>query len=187
MHGGQTGRVGDYVTLALQKRPRGLDPESIEYLVSHYGSAYEDVLQYLPVASQGHPHDGDEDTLWRAEVVHAIRNEMAQKLNDAIYRRTPFGVTGVPTIEKLEGYASVMAEELGGDDLEQEFARLEGGDIDIEKRLSALKEEMGLLTAGDEAGDSNEVVEAEIVEVEAEGEEEVEAEAEAKAKEEGAG
>ena len=83
--------------------------------------------------------------------------------------------------------AAEVDEELGGDDLEQEFARLEGGDIDIEKRLSALKEEMGLLTAGDEAGDSNEVVEAEIVEVEAEGEEEVEAEAEAKAKEEGAG
>ena len=76
--------------------------------------------------------------------------------------------------------AAEVDEELGGDSLEQEFARLEGGDIDIDRRLSSLKEEMGLLPAGDGEMTTDEVVEAEIVEAEAEAEAEVEVEAEAK-------
>jgi phage shock protein A len=60
--------------------------------------------------------------------------------------------------------AAEVDEELGGDDLERQFKRLEGGDIDVERRLAALKEEMGLLPAGDpEAGAGGEVREAEII------------------------
>jgi len=60
--------------------------------------------------------------------------------------------------------AAEVDEELGGDDLERQFKRLEGGDIDVERRLSALKEEMGLLPAGDQEADAGgEVREAEII------------------------
>jgi phage shock protein A len=63
--------------------------------------------------------------------------------------------------------AAEVDEELGGDDLERQFKRLEGGDIDVERRLSALKEEMGLLPAGDtEEQAPDEVREAEIIEEE---------------------
>lgn len=72
--------------------------------------------------------------------------------------------------------AAEVDEELGGDALEHEFARLEGGDIDVERQLMVLKEEMGLLPAAAEAAAEGEVVEADIMEVEAE----VEAEAEEK-------
>jgi phage shock protein A len=79
--------------------------------------------------------------------------------------------------------AAEVDEELGGDDLERQFKRLEGGDIDVERRLAALKEEMGLLPAGEEdAPAPDEVRDAEIIredEEEKEGEAEEEAEAEA--------
>lgn len=64
--------------------------------------------------------------------------------------------------------AAEVDEELTGDDLERQFKRLEGGDLDIERKLTALKEEMGLLPAPGEASEGGEVREAEIIE-EAEG------------------
>ncbi len=62
--------------------------------------------------------------------------------------------------------AAEVDEELGGDDLEQQFKRLEGGDLDVERRLEALKEELGLLGPGEgegESGSGGEVREAEII------------------------
>ncbi len=61
--------------------------------------------------------------------------------------------------------AAEVDEELAGDDLERQFKRLEGGDIDIERQLAALKQEMGLLpAAAEEASGPGEVREAEIIE-----------------------
>jgi phage shock protein A len=70
--------------------------------------------------------------------------------------------------------AAEVDEELGGDDLERQFKRLEGGDIDVERQLEALKEEMGLLPAAaeEEVHSEGEVREAEIIEEEPEPEEE---------------
>jgi len=64
--------------------------------------------------------------------------------------------------------AAEVDEELGGDDLENQFKRLEGGDIDVERRLEAMKEEMGLLPAAEEAEEHapDVVHEAEIIEEE---------------------
>ena len=70
--------------------------------------------------------------------------------------------------------ASQVDEELTGDSLEQKFSQLEGGgDGDVEQRLLALKEEMGLLSDGDatpkalnSGSESGEVRDAEIIEEE---------------------
>jgi phage shock protein A len=78
--------------------------------------------------------------------------------------------------------AAEVSEEIGGDDLERQFKRLEGGDIDVERRLEALKEEMGLLPAGEaETAAPDEVREAEIISEEEASEEEAEASEEEKA------
>ena len=73
--------------------------------------------------------------------------------------------------------AAEVDEELGGDDLENQFKRLEGGDLDVERQLAALKKEMGLLPAGDASEEDvtgGEVIDAEIIEAEIVEEEEVE-------------
>lgn len=45
----------------------------------------------------------------------AIRDEMAQTLSDAIYRRTGLGATAVPPEEALQAYAETMADALNWD------------------------------------------------------------------------
>ncbi|HKK07941.1 MAG TPA: PspA/IM30 family protein, partial [Gemmatimonadota bacterium] len=81
--------------------------------------------------------------------------------------------------EEIEGQerraiaAAEVDEELSGDQLEQQFASLEGGgDRDVESRLAALKQEMGLLPGGEDSapralgsGEGN-VKDAEIIEEE---------------------
>jgi glycerol-3-phosphate dehydrogenase len=49
----------------------------------------------------------------RADIVHAIRSEMAIHLTDALLRRTGAGAGGHPGLEAVQSAAAVMAEELG--------------------------------------------------------------------------
>ena len=120
----------------------------------------------------------------RAQAQQRIHETMA-----GLADRSAFEAFGrmAERIEETEMQALAAAEvdeELTGDTLEQEFARLEGGDLDVERQLEALKEEMGLLPAGDENA-HDEVVDAEIVEMESEdsGEEGEESEAEGREEE----
>ena len=49
----------------------------------------------------------------KAEVVHAVRREMAQRLDDVVLRRTELGTAGHPGDRPLKQCAEVMAGELG--------------------------------------------------------------------------
>ena len=51
----------------------------------------------------------------KAEVVHAVREEMAEKIGDVVFRRTDIGTGGHPGEEALRECARVMASELGWD------------------------------------------------------------------------
>ena len=48
-----------------------------------------------------------------AEVIHAVREEMAHKLADCVFRRTDLGTAGHPGEDALERCARLMGEELG--------------------------------------------------------------------------
>jgi glycerol-3-phosphate dehydrogenase len=54
--------------------------------------------------------------LLKAEVIHAVREEMALTLCDVILRRTDSGTTGCPSRHDLQAIARVMAGELGWDE-----------------------------------------------------------------------
>ena len=49
----------------------------------------------------------------KAEVIHAVRDEMALCLSDVVLRRTDLGSGECPTKETLKTVASCMAKELG--------------------------------------------------------------------------
>ena len=51
----------------------------------------------------------------KAEVLHGIREEMAQKLTDVIFRRTELGMGGNPGQDCLAKCAEIMGKELGWD------------------------------------------------------------------------
>ena len=85
----------------------------VHRLVYNYGSAYQDVLRHVDNhANQNRAHADDIDVL-KAEVLHAIREEMAQKLRDVVFRRTELGTAGHPGNEHLQTCVSVMSTELG--------------------------------------------------------------------------
>jgi glycerol-3-phosphate dehydrogenase len=59
----------------------------------------------------------DNSLLIRAEVLHAIREEMAQKLTDVVFRRTSLGIAGNQAGDDLSSAAAMMAKELGWNDM----------------------------------------------------------------------
>jgi glycerol-3-phosphate dehydrogenase len=111
--GGEVPRFEDFLSQAERHKPAGSDARVMRHLVHHYGSEYPRILEYgkenrdwiksLP---------GSEDVLG-AEVVHAVREEMALKLGDVVLRRTNLGSGGIPKEESMKAVSDIMAQELG--------------------------------------------------------------------------
>jgi glycerol-3-phosphate dehydrogenase len=52
----------------------------------------------------------------RAEIIHAVREEMAEKLGDVVFRRTDLGTGCHPGEDALQECARLMASESGWDE-----------------------------------------------------------------------
>lgn len=112
IHGGQIEFFEDYLRRATEQRPKVLNADVIPALVRNYGSSYKNVIRYI-----------DQDSMWgetlgeskviEAEVIHAVREEMAQKLGDVVFRRTDLGTGEHPGETALQRCAHLMASELG--------------------------------------------------------------------------
>jgi glycerol-3-phosphate dehydrogenase len=124
--GGQIDRFASFLDRAVAQRPSGVSPEVAQHLACSYGSEHAKILSYL-----------DEEPAWgrtispaspvvEAEVVHAVREEMAQKLSDVVRRRTELGAAGLPDGATLRRCVDLMAAELGWDQarVERELAEL---------------------------------------------------------------
>ncbi|MBN1779929.1 glycerol-3-phosphate dehydrogenase/oxidase [bacterium] len=105
--GGDIDRFNDFLSEALHASP-DLPESVIGRLVKNYGSEYRIVLEH-----------GDRDFLGgssevlRAEIVHAVKEEAALHLTDAVLRRTDIGSAGHPGKEAAESAAGIMAGLLG--------------------------------------------------------------------------
>ncbi|MGE5753912.1 MAG: FAD-dependent oxidoreductase [Deltaproteobacteria bacterium] len=111
------GRIEDFEGFlegVKKARPHGLDPGIIEALVRNYGCEYPRVLQYIGENPELAQRVGN-STVLKAEVVHAVREEMAAALGDVVFRRTDLGTGGYPGEEALRACAGLMASELGWD------------------------------------------------------------------------
>lgn len=85
---------------------------SLEALLRNHGSRHGEVLAALARDPGRRGALGASHTLG-AEVLHAVRDEMAQTLSDVVFRRTDLGGAGSPGREALESAADLMAAELG--------------------------------------------------------------------------
>ncbi len=109
--GGDVGTLDGF--LAEARRPaNGLDADTGERLARLYGTEHTAVRQLLAPGPLSEPLSPTCPTLG-AEVVYAMREEMALTLADAVLRRTEAGVTGHPGRPALERAAALMAFELG--------------------------------------------------------------------------
>ena len=111
--GGQIERFGEYVQEEIAKRPWGLEASEVRHLIYNYGQNYTEILHYIEEDVKWRERvTPDQEVLW-AEVVHAVREEMAYTLLDVVRRRTELGSAGCPGRQTLEAIARVMGKELG--------------------------------------------------------------------------
>jgi len=111
--GGDIKDVGLTIADARRDSGVGLPSDTIPHLVAAYGSRYKEIL---------HSCEGQPDLATRlaegspvigAELVWAVRHEMAMTLADAVIRRTPLGALGYPGDKAVDRAADLVAGTLG--------------------------------------------------------------------------
>ena len=95
---------------------KGFKPETLEYLARNYGTEATRVLDIARSDKKlAEPFNGDGEIL--AQVIYAIRNEMALTLKDVIFRRTGFGTLGNPGNTMIKKIADIAGKELKWSDV----------------------------------------------------------------------
>ena len=117
------GDFRDLEALVADAEAAGFPPDTARHLVYNYGTEYRDMARLGAEDRSLLRPLGDGLTILGAEVIHAIRKEMAVTLSDVVLRRTDLGSAAVPDETTLRRVAALMAGELGwdGSRLEQEI------------------------------------------------------------------
>jgi glycerol-3-phosphate dehydrogenase len=112
--GGNLESFGDFKRQVTEQRPHNLPADVLENLLRNHGSEYREVLKHVDESPELADRIG-ESTVIKAEVAHAVRDEMAQKLGDVVFRRTEMGTGEHPGEPALLTCANLMAAQLGWD------------------------------------------------------------------------
>jgi glycerol-3-phosphate dehydrogenase len=89
------------------------DPALVRRLIAAYGTGVRDVLRLMAERPALAAPLGPTCPVTGAEIVRAVRTEMAVTLADAVIRRTGAGAGGHPGPEATRNAAAIMATELG--------------------------------------------------------------------------
>ena len=114
IYGGGIDSFPDFLAAAASRRPYELTEAQLTALVHNYGTQYPNILNYVEENPELKVPLGN-STVLRAEVVHAVREEMAQTLSDVVFRRTELGTGEFPAKPVLYDCAQIMAAELSWD------------------------------------------------------------------------
>lgn len=112
IHGGRIAFFETFLRSAVRRRPTGVDEATMRSLVRNHGSECEEVLSCIG-ENPGWAGRVGSSTVLKAEVVHAVRKEMANTLGDVVFRRTDLGTAEHPGVDALRTCAELMAPELG--------------------------------------------------------------------------
>jgi glycerol-3-phosphate dehydrogenase len=115
IHGGDIRSFEALVKDAATQHGAALGAERIRALIHNYGTEYGAVLKYAADIEAYSQPIGSSQTL-KAEVIHAVREEMAMTLGDTAFRRTDLATGGHPGEDTLAECARLMAAEHGWDD-----------------------------------------------------------------------
>jgi len=115
LHNGQIERFDHFLSMAMQEDSSQISPPTIDHLVRSYGSDYPSLRKLIGNNDEDIPLDPNANQVIRAQVLHAVNEEMAVKLSDFIMRRSGLGSTGRPEEDSLRMSADVMADELKWD------------------------------------------------------------------------
>ncbi len=116
LYGGKIDRFQEFLAQAVKSQPYGLDEKVMRHLSFNYGTSYNEILNYGAQDPKWVELLPDSNEVLKAEVLHAVRAEMAQKLSDVVLRRTDLGTAMNPGEAALREAANIMAAELGWDE-----------------------------------------------------------------------
>lgn len=109
VYGGNIGVYKEFLKDTLNENPE-IKYNSILALTRNYGSEYKRVLKFSNEDQSIAGNIGNSDTL-KVEIIHAIREEMAQNLSDIVFRRTNLCTAGNPGESVLDECADIAAKE----------------------------------------------------------------------------
>jgi glycerol-3-phosphate dehydrogenase len=113
--GGDIGDVDRYEDDAIRDAMSSgtLSPSAIGRLIATYGTGYQRIVQLIEHEPSLASPLGSTCHVTCAEVVYAVREEMAIHVSDVLLRRTEAGTGGHPGDAAVEAAAEVMGRELG--------------------------------------------------------------------------
>ncbi|MDP3921360.1 MAG: glycerol-3-phosphate dehydrogenase/oxidase [Candidatus Omnitrophota bacterium] len=104
--------IDEYLESERARRAWGMSRDQIERLIERHGSLYMEVLHLIAHDyAWGEAIPGSK-SVTKADIVYAVRDEMAVKLADVVFRRTGLGTMGYPSDDALQVCAEVMGDEL---------------------------------------------------------------------------
>lgn len=116
LHGGDLGAIDAYVAREAESPPRGVAADTVRHLIAGHGPRYRDVIEEARGDRGLLAPIGERTNVIGAEVLHAVRDEMAVRLADVVFRRTELGSAGDPGEAALSAAAALVARELGWDE-----------------------------------------------------------------------
>ena len=115
LYGGEIEKFEEFMENNVRSKPHGLDETVMRHLSYNYGSALGDILFYGDKDKKWLDKIADSEEVLKAEIIHAVQEEMAMKLSDVVLRRTDLGSAGNPGEKALKECAEIMGKELGWD------------------------------------------------------------------------
>lgn len=112
IHGGATGPFETFVAELARGDLKGQPDKVVRSLAHNYGSDYRTLLAHCRAHPRGWERLGGSHVL-AGEVLHAVRNEMAVRLADVLFRRTDLGTADIPNADAVRTAADLMGSELG--------------------------------------------------------------------------
>ena len=145
--GGDIEDFAAFAAQALRTKPASVDTASMRALLRNHGARHAQVLR-----TQDRQEDVGacipETTTLRAEIRHAIKDEMAVKLDDVVMRRTELAAGSHPGRRALEAAAMDMAQQLRWSDsrMREELAATERT---LARHLARVPSALAMRTADD--------------------------------------
>jgi glycerol-3-phosphate dehydrogenase len=110
--GGDIEQFETYSKQAIHESDDIVPEDVVRNLVTNYGTEFREVLRHTYEDNSLSESVG-RSLVIKAQVVHAVREEMAQNLGDVVFRRTDLATGDYPGREALRDCANILAAELG--------------------------------------------------------------------------
>ncbi len=114
--GGEIEHYEQFVAAQIKKYGSRFDRSMLVHLMRNYGSAFQDILAIIENEPALAERVDKTQSVIKAEVLYAVRHEMAKKLSDVVLRRTELGTKGYPNAAGLAVCADLMTRELQWND-----------------------------------------------------------------------